>query len=610
MKFVLIFTLVFFTFQSVFSQVKDLDSIKKLNQNYTKRDSIRVKNLIRYTKFTAIHNDKESEKTLNEALNISKEINYTKGISDSFGTYALYYVRQGDFKQALLYAEKAKKIQDSIHDITGLIITNTAIANVYNQLNQPKKAIVILKENLELLKDDNPNKAAIHFYLAKAHQTLKQYNNAEMHYNKAKKIAELTNFTTGVSIANSSIGIIKIEKGEYKKGIEYIEKALVFFKTNKQTANIAHSYIEIANAYSKLKKIDKAIDYNNKAITIYKNQNTLKTLKHAYLNHSEYLLLKNNYKESNFYLKEHYKIKDSIFSNENVKNIAEMQAKYETEKTILEKEVALEKNKKNKTLFYSTLLTLILLLLSSLFYFEKYKERKKTELILTKLKETQKRLALEKQYRSSELKALKAQMDPHFIFNALNSIQEYIILNKKNLASDYLGKFADLMRKYLYHSDKGSLSLQEEIDTLKIYLDLEKVRFEDTLNYKFNIDSSLTTLDYKIPTMLVQPYVENALKHGLLHLKNNRELELSFFKKENCIECIIQDNGVGRKKAKEIKEKKNTFHKSFATKATQERLDLLNFGKDKKIGVEIIDLFTDNNEPTGTKVILKIPILK
>jgi len=480
---------------------------------------------------------------------------------------------------------------------------------VYNELKQPKKAITILKENLKLLKGNKSQQAPIHFYLANAYQEVEDFDNAEFHFNTAKKIAESVDFFTGVNIANSSIGVLNIKKGNYKKGILYLEKTLVFYKKNKQEVNIAHSNIEIANAYFKLNKVDKAIYYNEEAIKIYKKQGRLKTLKKAYLQQSYYLNLKNNYKQANFYLKEHYKIKDSLFSKDNIKNIAEMQTKYETEKVTLEKEIAVEKNKKNKTLLYTTLAISGLLLLSALFYFGRYKAKKKTETILNELRETQKRLALEKQYRSSELKALKAQMDPHFIFNALNSIQDYIVLNQKDLASDYLGKFADLMRKYLNFSNKGSVSLQDEIETLNIYLDLEKVRFEKSLTYTITIDDSISNRLVEVPTMLIQPYVENALKHGLLHKKDNKKLTVFFSKQDDKIKCIIQDNGVGREKSKEIQSRKSKLHKSFATKATQERLALLNFGKDKKIGVEIIDLYNDENKSMGTKVILIIPTL-
>jgi sensor histidine kinase YesM len=218
------------------------------------------------------------------------------------------------------------------------------------------------------------------------------------------------------------------------------------------------------------------------------------------------------------------------------------------------------------------------------------------------------RLSLDNELIALKLENLRSQMNPHFIFNALNSIQEYIVLNQKKLASEYLGKFADLIRAYLNHSAKGSITLQEEIDCLAMYLELEKLRFEDKLHYQINMDSNLESDQLNIPTMLIQPYVENALKHGLLHRKTNRILKIDFTlnKKTNTIKCLIVDNGVGREKAESYKVRSGKNHKSFATKATQDRLALLNYGKEKRVGVMITDLY-EEEKPTGTQVVITIP---
>ncbi|MVO08962.1 hypothetical protein GOQ30_07260 [Flavobacterium sp. TP390] len=228
------------------------------------------------------------------------------------------------------------------------------------------------------------------------------------------------------------------------------------------------------------------------------------------------------------------------------------------------------------------------------------------------IQEKEKELALRNAKFESELAVLKlenlkSQMNPHFIFNALNSIQEYIILNQKHLASSYLSKFADLIRAYLNHSSKGYISLKEEIECLNIYLELEKLRFEEKFSYVVVIGD--VNEEIRIPTMLIQPYVENAIKHGLLHKKQNRKLRVSFrmLFEEQMLQCVVEDNGIGREKAAQLRPKK---HLSFATQANQNRLELLNFGKEKKIGVTIEDVLDENNEIQGTKVTLLIPIIK
>lgn len=219
-----------------------------------------------------------------------------------------------------------------------------------------------------------------------------------------------------------------------------------------------------------------------------------------------------------------------------------------------------------------------------------------------------KQLSLDKQLIALKLENLRSQMNPHFIFNALNSIQDYIVLNKSRLASEYLGKFADLIRTYLSHSTRGKITLQEEINCLEMYLELEKLRFEDKLHYVISATGDLNPNLVYIPTMLIQPYVENALKHGLLHRKTDRKLEINFHinLESHTIKSVIVDNGVGREQADKIKTRGLKKHESFATKATQDRLALLNYGKEKQVGVTIMDLF-DNENPIGTQVEVIIP---
>ncbi|MGB5980528.1 MAG: histidine kinase [Nonlabens sp.] len=249
----------------------------------------------------------------------------------------------------------------------------------------------------------------------------------------------------------------------------------------------------------------------------------------------------------------------------------------------------------------------MLLLLAAVVFIVIYYRRK------LRFRESEKNKQLSQLQRDKEminlkLENLRSQMNPHFVFNALNSIQDYIVRNHKNLASDYLGKFADLIRIYLEHSVKSRITLAEEMQTLEMYLELEKLRFEDKLNYQIKFDATENPERISIPTMLVQPYVENSLKHGLLHKKSDRKLEIHFeyCKTRELLTCTITDNGVGRKKAREIKADNPFGRASFAAKATENRLQLLNQGHSQNIEVVITDLETDGNA-TGTSVVVTIP---
>ena len=212
--------------------------------------------------------------------------------------------------------------------------------------------------------------------------------------------------------------------------------------------------------------------------------------------------------------------------------------------------------------------------------------------------------------RHSQLSALKAQMNPHFMFNALNSIQEIILMNNKREANMYLGKFADLMRITLDQSNKNAISLEDELKSLLLYLELEALRFETHFQYKIDVDEQVFTPDVLIPAMLIQPYVENAIKHGLLHKQGEKQLLIQFrLENEETLLCMITDNGIGRKRSAEINQLRARKHTSFATGATLRRLELLNYGNEHRITVNFEDLKDERGQDSGTKVLLFIPIV-
>lgn len=211
----------------------------------------------------------------------------------------------------------------------------------------------------------------------------------------------------------------------------------------------------------------------------------------------------------------------------------------------------------------------------------------------------------------SRITALRSQMNPHFIFNALNSIQEFILLNEKKQASKYLGKFADLMRTYLNHSRQKTVRLSDEISALEIYLELEKLRFEENLETKIVTEPELSPDTIRIPSFIIQPYVENALKHGLLHKRENGNLKVTFGKGDsrNFINCVVEDNGIGREMAGEYRKSRSPAHKPYATDSTRSRLELLSLDKENEAGVEYEDLKDANGAAIGTRVLLRIPII-
>ncbi|MBA3705918.1 MAG: histidine kinase, partial [Bacteroidetes bacterium] len=214
---------------------------------------------------------------------------------------------------------------------------------------------------------------------------------------------------------------------------------------------------------------------------------------------------------------------------------------------------------------------------------------------------------LNKKIANIESQALRAQMNPHFIFNTLSSIQHYISNNNADAALKYLTKFAKLMRSIMDNSKQPMIPVAEEINALHLYLELEVMRFDKKFQYNINVDSSIDQNYDRIPSMLIQPYIENSIIHGLLPKEGAGKIVVALQKQGDTILCTIEDDGIGRKKSTDFKKNRVTQHKSRGMSITKERLDILNSSLNSNINAEIIDLH-ENNEATGTRVKLIIPL--
>ena len=210
----------------------------------------------------------------------------------------------------------------------------------------------------------------------------------------------------------------------------------------------------------------------------------------------------------------------------------------------------------------------------------------------------------------SRLQSLRLQMNPHFLFNALNSIQQMILANEEMVATRYLSKFSKLLRTILVHSDKEYVTLKEELEILSLYIDLESIRFKDSFKYKIEVDEEIDTDEIKLPTLLVQPFVENAIWHGLMHKEGERLLTVRFSEKDECIECIVEDNGIGRERSGESKltTGQGNKHTSKGIAVSIERLNAMGNGNGHHGSLQIIDLKDENGNAKGTRVQIIFPI--
>ena len=214
---------------------------------------------------------------------------------------------------------------------------------------------------------------------------------------------------------------------------------------------------------------------------------------------------------------------------------------------------------------------------------------------------------LEKDMILSKQKALISQMNPHFIFNSLNSIQNFILKNQQDLSVIYLSRFSKLIRRILDNSDKIFVTIDHDVETLTHYVELEKARFKNKFEYSINIDSSLDSNAYLIPPLLLQPFVENSIWHGLMHKNTPGRIVITYKLNKDKLVCIVEDDGVGRKKATEFKKEKT--YQSKGIQITKERILILARANKFDIKFDVVDLVGKDNIPCGTKVEFNIPLI-
>jgi hypothetical protein len=213
---------------------------------------------------------------------------------------------------------------------------------------------------------------------------------------------------------------------------------------------------------------------------------------------------------------------------------------------------------------------------------------------------------ISKQLIELQLEGLRSQMNPHFIFNALNSIKKFVLSNDVENADIYLGKFSRLIRSILNNSREATISLEKEIEMLTLYLELEKLRFGKKLEYCIKVDPSLREGTVFIPTMIVQPFIENSMLHGIMHKECCGEINISFIDHEDYLEINVKDNGIGRKAAAEMNGKKSDGHTSMGIDVTNMRLISANTDGKIPAGVQIVDL-EENGIAAGTLVKIFVP---
>jgi tetratricopeptide (TPR) repeat protein len=534
------------------------------------------------------HNSSDNKKAMDfyvKALRIYEKNNLYKNASKTLNNISVIFTDELKYDQALENIFQAVTYSLKIKDTLSLLSFYSTISYDYAQM-----------KNLEKSK----------YYFNKANELLNY------------KLAKLNSATTdSLDIIFWRIqisylrAILNSEEGHFLEAINIHKKILkeeVDFIGNDQKIE---SLKGIAENYYRLKEYLLALEYSNKALTQLKTDSIPYSYMDIYSLRSKIFAGMERYDEA---YKTHmlYKdISDTILNKQNFESISNLKINYETEKK--EEEIYLL-NKKRKTQQIVTGLTIGAFVITLGFLFFVYRSRKLQQKLFKQRAEKHEnerlleRTLLEKKMNELEQMGLNAQMNPHFIFNSLNSVQHFIMNKDVEGVNKYLGAFAHLIRQTLNNSSKQVISLDEEIKYLETYLSLEKMKSNNGFNYSFIIDESINSYSIFIPSMILQPFVENCIKHGMANNeKKDGQINITM-SKNGMLLCKIDDNGIGRKKAAEVKLKnKKLDYESKGMEITMNRIVIINKLYNSNISVFIEDLNDLNGEPNGTSVQIKFP---
>jgi tetratricopeptide (TPR) repeat protein len=414
---------------------------------------------------------------------------------------------------------------------------------------------------------------------------------------------------TDSSENNSDIGEIYLLKKEYNKALPYFFKPLETAQLVNKTYAVMALQDDIAKDYSYQKKWQLSLKYATQLYEEAKATHVRQFIKDgSFLIWNIYDDEKKKDSAYKYRLQFDY-MDDSISADELARNLAVAKMKFDDEQKqsqidLLKKDNQINQQQlKSESLQKNLLIAGVLAIVTFGFVILRAVTlRRKNERLQNEKKQTE----LQSKASDLEMQALRSQMNPHFIFNCLSSINRFILKNKTEEASDYLTKFSRLIRMVLNNSKQSFISLEDELETLRLYLEMERLRFKNSFDYSFTYNNSVDLNNIFIPPLLLQPFAENAIWHGLMQKQEKGFLNFDFCDEEKFLICTITDNGVGREHAELLKSKSAEKQKSMGLKITTERLSLLNNNSSRQTFFTIEDLTDENGNATGTRVHLKI----
>ncbi len=543
-----------------------------------------------------------SKKYFSLALGIAKKTGDKKGESDIISNIGIIHCDLGEYATALENYMYALKIREQIKDPRSYAASLLSIANIHYLQNNFQKALEFYTSITEIkeARDDKYFYAEVLFNIGLVYEQLTNYPKALSYINSSMQIDEEVGDKKGVALASTNLGVIYSLQKNYTKALELLQKGRDVLIEIGDKRGVAEAYCEMGVIYDSLHQNEKALECFNKQLVLAREIDSKLNIRKAYLFFSNHYQLNNNYKEAYEYYRLYKGMEDSLKSEASDKTIAELEAKYETQKK--EKEIEMLKTEqvlketestRQKQLLYSAFILAAVIGLTVFLLYNRRQIKKKSE--------------LERKNHELERNALSAQMDPHFIFNSLGSISGFISENDKEKAIEYLGVFSRLIRHNLEQSREQLVSVSQEGQMLRSYLHLQQLRYNNKFSFNItiaeNIDDSVA-----IPPMFIQPFVENAILHGIIPKDGPGNITVAFRLDGDHIQCEVLDDGIGKAESQKRKTAFNNMHKSLAMTITEERMAIINSMNKEKIEIEMKDLTDGSGKVCGTSVKLKFPI--
>ncbi len=531
-----------------------------------------------------------------------------KNVANLNNSMAVTYQTLADYPSALkLYLDNLKLFEQS-KDSFMIALTCSNIGIVYKYLKQYDKSISFYQRAVDLNSHGGNTKELADNYgnMGNVYEARKMADSAVANYQRQYSLSKQVDYIKGMAAGNAGMGTSYISSGKYAAAIQPLQDALSVYEKLGDQNNQATVLKSMGDAALAGGDQTKAAAYYHQSFDIFKaieniygQAENLQQLALIYQQQADY---KKAYEAQQQFAA----LKDSIFNDEKKEAVTQMEMRYLFEKKedslqdAHEKRELLAKAEVNRQ---STIKNAIgwgsvALFAAAVAGFVLYKKRNDA-------RQRQQEAEFKTEVINTEMKALRAQMNPHFIFNSLNSIGDYITKNNVPEADRYLGKFARLMRMILENSEQKQVPLSEDLKALELYMQLERLRMNNQFDYTIQVDDAINAEETMVPPLLLQPFVENSIWHGLAHKQGNGKLLIHIQSQhEDMIKCSVEDDGIGRAQSALVKTAGPNESTSLGMKITQARIDILNRIENSKAAVNIIDL------QQGLRVELLLPLIK